>query len=499
MTSLWLSVLVSVVAHGAPVDGATGMPGETEPAEAPSGSTVPADAPPDATPEPSTGAASAEAPPAEAPPAPVEPAEGVDTPDPAVPTADPAPSAEGTPEAPAPATPSPKAKPKSRAAKAPSWAPAPTSPPPAEAMPWDVEPAQASAPPTGVPAVEAPPADPVPAAPVPAAPVPVAPAPAAPVPAVKAPAVAAPAAPVPVAQPPAYSSNNDLFIGFPSTPPAWMEALYRAAPPQASTPADPNSTFDPEHYFARDPETVLRRFLLSALGVLLAVFFGRIAGRAGPAPVRRLTRWMGHGGELLAGISGVGLLLSLLPVRLLPWLALATASGVVAAGWAIRPMVADVLAGIILRVSGALRPGRRLASDRVTGVVRRPGMLATDLASPEGHPVRVPNRRLLGAAILEIEGGVTHVEIQVELLADVPEPVALAALQEAAIMLPWADPRSPAVCIHKGQGAWVVQLGLLGEHPPVDRIRAALPGLARGAVDGRRAAEVVPEPGAAAS
>ncbi len=489
MTSLWLSLLVTVVAHGAPVDGATGVPVSTEPADAASGSTVPADAPPDSTPEPSTGAASAEAPPAEAPPAPVEPAEGVDTPDPAVPTTQPAPSAEGTPEAPAPATPSPKAKPKSRAAKAPSWAPAPTSPPPAEAMPWDVEPAQASAPPTGVPAVEAPPADPVPAAPVPAAPVP----------AVKAPAVAAPAAPVPVAQPPAYSSNNDLFIGFPSTPPAWMEALYRAAPPQASTPADPNSTFDPEHYFARDPETVLRRFLLSALGVLLAVFFGRIAGRAGPAPVRRLTRWMGHGGELLAGISGVGLLLSLLPVRLLPWLALATASGVVAAGWAIRPMVADVLAGIILRVSGALRPGRRLASDRVTGVVRRPGMLATDLASPEGHPVRVPNRRLLGAAILEIEGGVTHVEIQVELLADVPEPVALAALQEAAIMLPWADPRSPAVCIHKGQGAWVVQLGLLGEHPPVDRIRAALPGLARGAVDGRRAAEVVPEPGAAAS
>ena len=95
--------------------------------------------------------------------------------------------------------------------------------------------------------------------------------------------------------------------------------------------------------------------LLLGLVALLARGLGRRFAPAGPAA--RLLRGTSRFAAVGAAVVGAAALLALAPLSWLPWIAASGLAAAAAFGWSLRPLLADLVAGLSLRVTPAARPG----------------------------------------------------------------------------------------------------------------------------------------------
>ena len=469
MTAPLLVVVAALrLATASPTTEPTPPPSVEAEAPQPSDTTGPPDdgAPSD---DPATGAAdTTETDPAPGPP-PVEtteqrPAEEPTTAEPAAP-----PPTAATPEP----TEAPPPEPAPDDATAPPSS-APEPPPPAAASPPVEADPSGPAPQTGAPAPSPPPA-PRPTheeSLVPAA----TPAPAPPAPA------PAPTAPAPMAEP---TRDLPLFLNPVPSAEEWLGTLLPRASAPASTPAEAAPALgvfpSPADLVAHGPAVAWRRLLWLLAAALTATLAARLARRRPPGPARIQLVRVTALARTVAAISLVGTAIALLPVQWLPWLALVAASAAIAVGWSLRPLVADLLAGIYLGVLGRHAPGAPVRVPSGAARVHRPGLLRTVVRTEAGTLEAHPNRRLAVAGPSARRAGRTRMTVRVELEPGGDDQAGLRAIRLAVDLLPWtATDVSPVLTPHTSEpGVWLVQLVVLGEPPPLERVYVELPRLVR--------------------
>lgn len=233
---------------------------------------------------------------------------------------------------------------------------------------------------------------------------------------------------------------------------------------------------------------------IAAIGLLL------LAGLAGVASARlaRRRRELLSVGWLpdLLGVSGVlaraaavtailGAVIALLPEALLPSLPWVLVAFAVAIGWSGQAFLPDLLAGVVLRVSGRIRPGRWVQIGDDAGEVVAMGLFGAELQSSSGRMV-LPNRLFLDHPVHTPNDQRPVAEVS----ATVPLPAADARrlLRELALSSPWVAPGAePEISRADSAQHWIVRTPVL-EPRHVPRFTGALLERLEGALSPERPA-----------
>lgn len=227
--------------------------------------------------------------------------------------------------------------------------------------------------------------------------------------------------------------------------------------------------------------TALAGWLVFA--VALTLLSRRLAHNRSAGRIRRAADQLLAAARLIGVVALAGLIVAQLPSAWLLWAGIAIASAAVAIGWSLRPPLADLGTGLFLGLRGRLTPGVRMSAPEGQGTITRPGPLTTILRLDDSRRLAVPNRMLRVHAATHAPGhSVLRVDVPVP--EHRPAPQVLDALRRAAGLLPWrALDVSPRIQPHPTQpGVWQVEVHLVGHDPPVDALRAALPGLVQEAL-----------------
>ena len=166
-------------------------------------------------------------------------------------------------------------------------------------------------------------------------------------------------------------------------------------------------------------------------------------------------------GALVAGGIAASALLPASLAAAIPW---AIIAGAVALGWSSRELLLDLLAGIWLALERELKPGQRLWTGEVEGVVLSTGLRALRLRSDDGAEIAVPNWGLLnrpvradGARWAAAEG-----ELAFSDASSAPAPREVrAAIERAARLTPWLAPGSAIDVDRIAPGRWRVRARVL--------------------------------------
>jgi len=317
-------------------------------------------------------------------------------------------------------------------------------------------------------------AEPVAPEPEPTAPEPVAPAPTAP--------EAAPPEPT-VPQPTPVPEAPTEVLPFPVlSAETWLDTLLPApVPPPGPTDDEPALPLlpSPSDLVAHGPETAKRRLMWLIASVLTVHLTTRIGRRRSSGPIRRQLDRIAALARTSAVVSLLGTVLALLPAHWLPWVLLVSASAAVAVGWSLRPLVNDGLAGIYLGLAGRHSPGTSVRLPHSRGVIHRPGPLLSVVRTESGALETVPNRQLAIDIEVARRTGRTPLEVPVHLPDDLDATTALDAIHWVCAVLPWTADDAPRVRppVPGRPGVWSVELVLVGDAPPVDRVLTAFPTL----------------------
>lgn len=338
------------------------------------------------------------------------------------------------------------------------WALAQETTPPVETPPIPVE----------APPVEAPPAEvaPVPVVPAPdPVPVPL-PVPAPPVRPPPAPVPAPLPVPVPVPVPRPLAPGPDVFVGPP---------LLTPPPPPPPAETEPGWTLPWSGPSGPSFDDLMPapapRGLGPAVGLALIAIVASVlaptartmsAGLLPTGLLPRLARWFEVGCRGLVVVSGIGVVLALVPDSLapaVPWIAVAVA---LAVGWSARDALPDLVAWTFLTAEGRIRPGVWVRGDGFEGIVDALRPRVTWIVDARGRFAAVPNRTVMALPLRTDRS--SHPEIEVVLhLPGVAPAVARIVLHEAALLSPWIAPRAvPEVGWDPGAPErWTVRIRLL--------------------------------------
>ncbi|HCH62798.1 MAG TPA: hypothetical protein DFR83_08340, partial [Deltaproteobacteria bacterium] len=150
------------------------------------------------------------------------------------------------------------------------------------------------------------------------------------------------------------------------------------------------------------------------------------------------------------------------------------ASAAVAFGWSLRPFLSDGLAGLYLGIIGRHAPGTPVQLPDSRGTIHLPGPFRTVVRTESGALHTVPNRQLVTESSEASLGGRTAITVKLSLPLDRPPRSGLAAIQWACTLLPWTGEEPAKVRPPGGHSdaLWIVEMVILGNAPPVDKVRA---------------------------
>lgn len=157
-------------------------------------------------------------------------------------------------------------------------------------------------------------------------------------------------------------------------------------------------------------------------------------------------------------LSAVGLLIGIV-LRLIPagqdWILWGLLVLAVVAGWSVRDLFADVVAGGVLAAERRVKKGVWVSGDGFQGTVEGRTLRATWLRDGQGHRLTVPNRSMVGAPMIYDAGVDAEHEVVVRLEGYKDAGKVRLALTDAILSSPWVlaganpivlrDPADPVV------------------------------------------------------
>ena len=221
-------------------------------------------------------------------------------------------------------------------------------------------------------------------------------------------------------------------------------------PAEAGQPATtPNTEGDGD----RDQLLVLFLTLLG-VGVLLFTAERVRSWITANIPLRRVLGVL----VFVLRIVGAGLLIAIV-VELVPggqdWILWTLLVVALIAGWSVRDLFADLVAGAILAAERRVKRGVWVSGDGFQGTVEGRSLRATWLRDGQGHRLTVPNRAMVGAPMLYDAGADTEHEVVVRLEGYEDAGRVRMALTDAVLSSPWViagatpvvlrDPADPVV------------------------------------------------------
>jgi len=191
-------------------------------------------------------------------------------------------------------------------------------------------------------------------------------------------------------------------------------------------------------------------FLLIVAGLTAALLVVRWA--QGLIPSIALRRFVHRGVLPLLELAVAAILL----LGVLTWLAadasperlLPAGAMVIALGWAGRRVLDDFVNGVVLRIEGAVEPGRFLSVEGVEGTIRRVGHRAIEVETDVGTLVRIPFSRIARESVATVATAVgQHAHTFVlEVPRDRSPARLIRDVTAAAMMSPWSSiTRQPQV------------------------------------------------------
>ncbi len=248
---------------------------------------------------------------------------------------------------------------------------------------------------------------------------------------------------------PDFAATQDSPVPAPVAPtidPTEQAPVEPSAGPTASAAEDED----------RGDQDRLLALFLSLLGVGLALFVTERARGwiTANVPVRRVLGAI----AFILRIVGLGLLIAIV-LELVPvgrnWILLTLLVVALIAGWSVRDLFADLVAGAILAAERRVKKGMWVSGDGFQGTVEGRSLRATWLRDGQGHRLTVPNRAMVGAPMQYDSGADTEYEVVVRLEGYADAGRVRLALTDAVLSSPWTiagatpvvlrDPADPVV------------------------------------------------------
>ncbi|MFT4978570.1 MAG: small-conductance mechanosensitive channel [Myxococcota bacterium] len=212
------------------------------------------------------------------------------------------------------------------------------------------------------------------------------------------------------------------------------------------------------------PGAALGLLLLALLAGVISTFLQRRRRRL--APSGWLPEVIGVVGVLaraLAALAVLGAIATLMPEALLPALPWGLLAAAAAIGWSVHSFVPDLFAGLALRVSDRLGPGRWIQIGDHAGEIVAIGLFSTELRGASGRLV-LPNRRLLDQTLFTPDDQRPIATVSVSV--DLPTSPARRLLRELALGSPFiapdAEPEISRSDSHPEH--WIVRAAVLEPH-----------------------------------
>lgn len=226
-------------------------------------------------------------------------------------------------------------------------------------------------------------------------------------------------------------------------------------PPIAPLGPTEHSTVDDEADGEGDRDRLLILFLIMlGVGVLLFAAERARTWITANIPLRRVLGAL----VFVLRIVGLGLLLAIV-LELVPggqdWILWTLLIVALIAGWSVRDLFADLVAGVILAAERRVKKGMWVSGDGFQGTVEGRSLRATWLRDGQGHRLTVPNRAMVGAPMVYDAGADAEHEVVVRLEGYEDAGRVRLALTDAVLSSPWViagatpvvlrDPADPVV------------------------------------------------------
>jgi small-conductance mechanosensitive channel len=137
------------------------------------------------------------------------------------------------------------------------------------------------------------------------------------------------------------------------------------------------------------------------------------------------------------------------------WILWALAVLALVAGWSVRDLFADLVAGVVLAAERRVKKGMWVSGDGFQGTVEGRSLRATWLRDGQGHRITVPNRAMVGGPMVYDVGADAEHEVVVRLEGYRDASKVRMALTDAILSSPWVlagatpvvlrDPADPIV------------------------------------------------------
>lgn len=161
---------------------------------------------------------------------------------------------------------------------------------------------------------------------------------------------------------------------------------------------------------------------------------------------------------LLLRLGGLALVLAIV-FRLIPgaqdWILWTLLALAVVAGWSVRDLFADLVAGVVLAAERRIKKGVWVSGSGFQGTVEGRSLRATWLRDGQGHRLTVPNRSMVGTPMVYDSGADAEHEVVVRLEGYEDAGKVRLALTDAILSSPWVlagatpvvlrDPADPVV------------------------------------------------------
>lgn len=134
-------------------------------------------------------------------------------------------------------------------------------------------------------------------------------------------------------------------------------------------------------------------------------------------------------------LAFVFVVLEALPPAWLPDLKWVVFGAFLVALWALRGVLSDLVARVVIAIDGKVRPRLMVQTDGLTGRIARVGPRQTDVVDPIGRTWALPNRLLLSAQVREPSEAHVHASLALEL-----DDKSL--LEDAALSSAWIHPNA---------------------------------------------------------
>lgn len=225
------------------------------------------------------------------------------------------------------------------------------------------------------------------------------------------------------------------------------------------------------------PRVALQRVIWALVFVGIWSLARRWRTRLRPMGLVPRGLWMLHQvGRVGAVLCGLAAATALLPAAWSPMVTLALLGGALAAGWSLRDLLGDLLAGVELRATGRVRPGQWVRGSAYEGVVRQLGLRVTVLDTQDGETVLVPHRALAGGQLTLARSGHPEVTVDLQLDPALSAQRVRAAAFQAVSLSPWVELSSPVDVSEDGRspGLWRVRARVV-EGRFAERFSGSLP------------------------